>query len=180
MWFNYISVTSHRGVIPAENVRVRMFLSFVLSQKRKKSQVFFFHKASSPWRDNWGSAFLLCSLFSPKALLLSLDLLRSNPASRQSSCLACVLSSGHVGLCSEAFVIEYAPASLCRDLMKYVSTQRGLNRWPKNTGSFDVVLVLTITKNYRKFFKAWELLFSTLTIHTILKTLCSQISWHFD
>lgn len=26
---------------------------------------------------------------------------------------ACVLSSIHVGLCSQAFVIEYAPASLC-------------------------------------------------------------------
>lgn len=66
------------------------------------------------------------------------------PSAETMSCCVsvCVASSAHVGLRSQAFVIQYAPASLCWDLMKYVSTQRRTKQTDiKNPGSFDDVLL---------------------------------------
>lgn len=52
--------------------------------------------------------------FSPKGTYAEPGLVIPLPSVETIELLCvCVLSSIHVGLCSEAFVIEYAPASLC-------------------------------------------------------------------
>lgn len=65
--------------------------------------------------------------FSPKGTSVESGLVTLQPSIETIELLcecASALSSVHVGPCSEGFVIEYAPASLCWEPMKYVLTQR--------------------------------------------------------
>lgn len=83
-----------------------------------KNSGFFFRSISLPLLGETIEGLLALSVasISPKGTYAEPGLVTVQPSVEtiEQLCVrACVLSSIHVGLCSEAFVIEYAPALLC-------------------------------------------------------------------